>query len=418
MKRVKLFLGLLFVSATVFSQTSWHSQNSGTTAVLFDVHFLDQYQGWLCGNTGLVMYTDNGGENWIEKDAPPNNTYYAIHFTDDQNGWVAGYGGKIIHTSDGGETWVDQESGTYTYLYDFYFLNADTGWVVGGDNGSYPSFIKHRWILYTTDGGDTWEPQLSVAHKSLLKSVHFTDNNNGFAVGESGAVLQTTDGGSVWNEVMTNQSYHFSGVSTVNANMAFVVGEYLGLPHVPVIFRTTDGGMNWTSQTFDEGFSLYDINFPDEYNGWAVGGTNNVGTILRTSDGGETWDYEDPGTENFLFNVYFTDSETGWAVGQNGSVISTQLRTGISDVVNRESFQVYPNPATDRVNINIVVETSAPVKISLVNSSGQEVYRYDDQLSPGQVTHSINTQNMNSGFYFAMIENGTERISRKVVISK
>ena len=131
---------------------------------------MDEDNGWIAGNTGLVLQTTNGGVNWIEQTTPPNNTFYCIYFTDAQNGWVGGFGGKLIRTTDGGTTWIDGIAGTNRFRYDLYFINPDSGWVVGGDHGGYPSFIPSREILFTSDGGNTWDLQYgaSMSHLWLL----------------------------------------------------------------------------------------------------------------------------------------------------------------------------------------------------------------------------------------------------------
>ena len=51
-------------------------------------------------------------------------------------------------------------------------------------------------ILRTTDGGTTWTPQTSGT-ASLLLGVSFTDSDNGTAVGVTGIILRTTNGGVV-----------------------------------------------------------------------------------------------------------------------------------------------------------------------------------------------------------------------------
>src|SRR5437660_8132005 len=62
------------------------------------------------------------------------------------------------------------------------------GWAVG-DGGT---------ILHTSNGGSTWSPQTSGSNSSLL-GVAFPDATNGWAVGSPGTILHTSDGGSTWS---------------------------------------------------------------------------------------------------------------------------------------------------------------------------------------------------------------------------
>src|SRR5512140_1151819 len=52
----------------------------------------------------------------------------------------------------------------------------------------------HGMIFNSTDGGDTWStPSVPTTHR--LKSISFFDEKKGFAVGDSGTVLYTSNGG-------------------------------------------------------------------------------------------------------------------------------------------------------------------------------------------------------------------------------
>ena len=393
-----VFLLMTLFTVNNYPQGIWYSQNTGLNNYLFDVHFTDHSNGWIAGNTGLVLHTSNGGSTWTEQTTPPNNTYYCIFFTDDQNGWAGGFGGKLIRTTDGGNTWLDGSAGTNRFRYDLYFLNSSKGWVVGGDHGSYPSFTPHREIYFTNNGGISWSAQYSQSGETPLSSIYFIDDNNGFAVGESGSIMRTTNGGNNWYEQTTLTVYDLRDVYFINLNTGWIVGHYLGLPHVPAIFKTTNGGQTWNVQTFGVDEFLSSISFADEFNGWAVGGDNFQSIILHTSDGGENWTYQNSPTNNYLSKVFF-ENNRGWAVGTNGTVITT----GNTVPVELISFSA----SVSGNNVNLVWKTATEI-----NNSGFEIYRsisagVFDNISfvQGQGTtteetvYSYNDNNLNSGIY-------------------
>ncbi|MCD4734481.1 MAG: hypothetical protein K8R53_00425, partial [Bacteroidales bacterium] len=72
-------------------------------------------------------------------------------------------------------------------MWDICFVNADIGWAVG-DGGI---------ILHTTDGGNTWVEQ-SSGLSSSLKRICFTDPDNGWTLGDEGGLLHTVNGGITW----------------------------------------------------------------------------------------------------------------------------------------------------------------------------------------------------------------------------
>src|SRR5262249_45956471 len=142
----------------------------------------------------------------------------------------------------------------------------------------------------------------------------------GTAVG-GGTILRTTDGGATWTSQWPARSDFFVGVSFKDARTGIVVGVTLtddrGVLLVnppPIILRTTDGGVTWTSINVPPVNSLRGVSFFNSQTGFAVGDT---GSILRTVDGGVTWeqlrrDLIAPNAS--LTGIAFTDARNGTVV--------------------------------------------------------------------------------------------------------
>ncbi len=329
MKKILLSIVLTFIiSIPCLAQAAWYNQNSGTSSILQDIYFVDQDYGWASGGH-IILHTTDGGNSWIEQPAPPVQIYYVdIFFLDRMNGWACGNEAKIIHTTDGGNTWIDQPN-PYTFpnpiLYSIYFANADTGWALGGDHGNYPTFTPRRVVLYTTNGGNTWDFQYSVSNELPIYCSNFISPTEGFAASESGDVIHTSNGGNTWIETSPVFSYRLYGINFANSNTGWVSGEYLGVPHVASISKTTDGGMTWDTQSFGTDEEITDIYFVDDMIGWAVGGAlsgSGTSTILHTTDGGENWITQSSPTTNSLYGISFSDINNGWAVGYGGTIIN------------------------------------------------------------------------------------------------
>lgn len=65
----------------------------------------------------------------------------ALHFIDEQNGWIVGQKGIILYTSDGGESWNKIEGVTSENLFDVYFTDSNNGWAVG-DRGTILKYTE------------------------------------------------------------------------------------------------------------------------------------------------------------------------------------------------------------------------------------------------------------------------------------
>jgi photosystem II stability/assembly factor-like uncharacterized protein len=369
-------LMLIFISSLSLSQNAWYNQNSGTSSILQDVYFVDQDYGWIAG-AHIILHTTDGGTTWAEQPAPPVQIFYVdIFFLDRMNGWACGNEAKIIHTTDGGNTWVDQPN-PYTFpnpiLYSIYFANADTGWAIGGDQGVYPNFTNRRVVLYTTNGGNTWDFQYSESNKTPLYCANFISDTEGFAASKFGDVIHTTNGGNTWVETTPVSSYELDGIYFANSSTGWVSGEYLGVPHVASISKTTDGGNTWETQSFGTDEYIQDIYFVDELSGWAVGGSfggSGTSTILHTTDGGESWISQISPTTNALYGLSFVDGNHGWAVGFGGTTITYTNPVP----VELSSFSASVSGSDVQLNWLTATET---------NNSGFEIQRSDvrDQKS-------------------------------------
>jgi photosystem II stability/assembly factor-like uncharacterized protein len=83
------------------------------------------------------------------------------------------------------------------------------------------------------------------------------------------------------------------------------------------ILRTTDGGQSWFTISVPVRSTLLSVQFADEDQGWIVG---RGGTILRSEDSGRTWVRQESRTNQNLYAL-FVDKKNGWAVGGDGTVL-------------------------------------------------------------------------------------------------
>ncbi len=160
---------------------------------------------------------------------------------------------------------------------DVFFLksNPNYGWISG-----YGSRV-----LRTTDMGKTWEGAfVEPTHSLQLESVTFVNENVGYVSGNE--IYKSTDGGKTWFNISPkNSQTNLWGNYFINENNGMVLG---GFCDEQDFFKTTDGGINWTSfvETRVTGSKLSDILtiVPDGLC-YAAGS----GWIWRSLDGGKTW---------------------------------------------------------------------------------------------------------------------------------
>ena len=58
-------------------------------------------------------------------------TLNGVVFSDSKIGWISGDDGTLLHTQDGGVTWLQQESPTTNNLADITLSKSGNVWAVG-----------------------------------------------------------------------------------------------------------------------------------------------------------------------------------------------------------------------------------------------------------------------------------------------
>ncbi|AMK77412.1 MULTISPECIES: YCF48-related protein [Methylomonas] len=184
------------------------------------------------------------------------------------------------------------------------FTDTLRGWAAGNDGV----------ILSTTDGGGSWQIQRSGT-KGALNSIYFTDSLHGWVVGSGGIILATGDGGKSWQSQTSGTTQWLCCVKFTDNLHGWATGAN-GL-----IVATTDGGQTWQPQAGNLKHTLNGVTFIDGLRGWTVG---EAGAIVATGDGGNTWQAQSSGSTEHLNSVQFLqDNLHGWATGDNGVMVAT-----------------------------------------------------------------------------------------------
>ena len=288
----------------LFSQ--WVGQSSGTTSNLYSVYFLNDYTGWAVGYHGKMLKTTNSGENWFNQDSRTTQDLSSVFFANKDTGWAVGYSSEFIKTTNGGDYWLTHYELTNNpaNLNSIIFTDNNTGWAVGGQLGD-------GWSYKTTNGGINWVN--SVGSNNLFEEVFFVNKNTGWIVGYNGTILKTTNG-SNWVSQSSGTTSILTKVYFINENTGWVAGTYGGFTE---ILKTTNGGTNWISKTITStGGSLNSLFFINIGTGWAVGSD-----IYKSTDGGMNWTIV-PTLPHFYFSsIFFTTNNIGWIAGSGGTIL-------------------------------------------------------------------------------------------------
>jgi photosystem II stability/assembly factor-like uncharacterized protein len=236
---------------------SWNI-TQGFDKCLFDVSFVDAHTGYICGDSILIVRTEDGGESWNRMEYPwlPPDNYLLplthIEMIDDTVAFISGGAyfdrGLIFKTRNGGNWWQFDLLNNQIACSNF---SSDLKGIFGG----------YGLMTSTNDGGQSYEP-IDIKN-DFYTSFHFINNEIGFASGYNGGIYKTSDGGQNWESVETannvlGKRVHWNDIYFRNNEKGIVVGNNGEL------LITEDGGSNWKHPNTFTDMNLYSVNVQNQ----------------------------------------------------------------------------------------------------------------------------------------------------------
>lgn len=206
----------------------------------------------------------------------------------------------------------------YSYYYfSSDFIGQDTIFIVGFDNTNGTGKIVN------TLDGTTWSDQVLPANTPQLFAVKFVTKNIGFAAGQNGTILKTTNLGLNWFNLNSGTTQQLTGLWFIDKDTGYACGSN------GTILKTTNSGASWNSLATNTGMIVHSICFPTTKIGYAVAYSNPLtsGTILKSTDYGNSWAAQNSPQFGSLTirgqKVLFLNKDTGYVVGLSGAILKT-----------------------------------------------------------------------------------------------
>jgi photosystem II stability/assembly factor-like uncharacterized protein len=251
-------------------------------------------------------------------------------------------GNDVVTSPDQGASWSVQHRHTLPNqvsegmrYYDVTFSSANTGYLT-----------YQNKIYKTTDGGGVWSTvlELTPTHAKYQSSAYFqalsfTDDLNGYAVGDFKKIFKTTDGGITWETLSRDNSTapftSYTGVQFLDAQRGYVVGYQvsdilMNFGFEPFMLSTTDGGVTWDRYEIPThgDYRKMSVQFVNETTGFVHGTTSQSrDAIFVTHNGGATWAPGGPSALSEIRCMYWLDEHTGFASGDDDVYEAASFRT-------------------------------------------------------------------------------------------
>lgn len=182
-------------------------------------------------------------------------------------------------------------------------------------------FLFSTVPLYSQSG---WF-QLQSGTTNSLRSIYFINSNTGWVTGDDGIILRTSNGGLNWISQTSNTNSALYGILFSDVNNGVATGYYYdGNPwcqETEIVLATTNGGTTWNIIRQGYAGRISDFtsdgnnNFYIAYDGRDMQCIMSTGAISKTSNNGLNWISYIPSNNGSYayYSVHFINSATGWA---------------------------------------------------------------------------------------------------------
>lgn len=212
--------------------------------------------------------------------------------------------------------------------------------------------------------------------------------------------------------VMTSDVRDFSAYDEVTVDFSFV-GRSMEPNEDFWLQASVDGGATFTTlQTWASGTDFENNVRQDP--SVVIPGPFSATTVLRfRCDASGNGDY-----------VYIDDVAISGCLNSSRDVRPVDVLVYKGDVSNDEPManlsigNLFPNPASEVLNVNFAVDFDSEVQFTITDLSGRVLSNQVRSAVGGKQTQSIDVSQLGGGYYFLTLQTGSERVVKKFVTIK
>jgi photosystem II stability/assembly factor-like uncharacterized protein len=217
------------------------------------------------GERGKIYKTDDYGENWKEIYTEPADGAVIISLAMDKNNpevlYVGTSKGIVIKTVDGGETWRN-----------LYSANGPVSQILfGGGSDSRIYYLVHKKEIVTSDNNGNNFKVITAENEDIKKKglgeiySIAVDNSGELYIGTKGGMFRSLNGGETVQEVDVIASSKEFPIRSLSINP--INSQELIYSAAQAIYKSTDGGKNWSTYQLNTGKLISSILFnPSDVN--------------------------------------------------------------------------------------------------------------------------------------------------------
>jgi len=421
---MKVPKGIIFL--TIFSvfvcrdmkAQGWQIINSGTSASINSMCFVDTSLIFAAADTGKVLRSSNGGITWNIIQCGTILPLRGVSFVNKDTGYTVA-GSQLLRTSNSGLNWMTVSS-FYGNCYFVKFFSKYSGVVITSYNINFQYYID---CYRTSNGGNNWNSStVTTGYLSLFNNVFFLDSLYGY-IAVAYLMSVTTNGGNTWSthNIGSNndESYIYNFVSP---DTGFLVLKSTNIN----VQMTTNRGSTFNPIYQTTAYNLYAGYFLNQNTGYIAGVS---GPILCTTNKGVNWITQYPASiPNGLSRMLFINERLGFTFGAHGTIMRTSNGGGLFIGITQNSsgipsnyslYQNSPNPFNPHTKIKFDLSYKSIARISLFNIQGKEItILVNNEMDAGSYSVDWDATNYPSGVYFYKLTAGKFSETKKMILIK
>lgn len=375
----------------------WTKLNSGTTAQLYKIHFLDSQTGFCVGGNdfsmpagnGIILRTTDSGDNWstVYKDstavfrqvtASASRNVISVFGTNNVGQHI------LAESFDGGGNWtetiVPYNAVNPSYIDNqLFYINADSQTLEQIAFGTGLE-LRQRVALYTSD---------------KVSTIYTLSYSN--TLGYNFVFARSPDAGGDWDTSLVNFDNITSNSLSGSSLWAFGDTVVFLATYPSAIAYSYDKGDTWTD--FLTNAPTWDAFMTSATE---ITGADPLKKILKSHDAGKTALIQDS-TDKRVKNFFFVNSRLGFLCGDSGIIYKTVNGGGTTTIhyfnENANKTILYPNPFHNNITLETEIVLTDGV-LQIYNAAGQKI-RSVSNLSGQKIL--IEREGLPAGTYFYVL---------------
>jgi PKD repeat protein len=311
---------------------------------------------------------------------------------------------------------------TDTYCDSIYLMNQPSSCQAD----FYAQDLGNNEAIFT----NTSYPQTGATWFGFAEvNIDFGDGTNAFNIG--GTINHTYPNDGTYYVCIEVVEYHTGGnilctdtycdSVTVTSGTMPCQAAFCAIQDSTVIITQNPNGT--TTTTIGDAFFFCDLSTPvNNIQSWQWDmGDNGAGQYLQNTSSTSqmpVYEYDTNGVYYVCLTIVTTGGQCTSITCDSVDFSMMQGQTAINEVNTFEALKLFPNPANDKLTVNLISNTNGNLSIRLVNMMGQTLSYENITIFNGAINHSLDVSEIANGVYSVEVVLDGEKQHQRVVISR